>query len=103
MKEQASWKRGKSSLNEKEGLSKYSDVLADMTHKNQHMEARLLMATLTKDKKLIEAVKATNTIIDYLGSNEISFVTNKLYDNTNYLGRKKFGKDEWDKYIYSNT
>ena len=93
----------KSELNEKKDLSKYADVMADMTDKNQHMEARLLMATLTEDKRLIEVTKSTNNIIDYAGSNVISDFTNKLYKDINSIGRKKYGKEEWDKYIYSNS
>lgn len=90
-------------LDEKADLSSYSDVISDMTDKNQHMEVRLLMAKLTEDKRLIELVKATNNIIDYERSNPISTYTNKVYDYLNTAGRKKFGKVDWDKYIYSNT
>ena len=89
-------------LNESMDLSKYSEVLADMTDKNQHMEVRLLLAKLIGDKRLIEVTKSTNNIIDYAGSNVISEFTNDLYKDINNIGRKKFGKD-WDKYIYPNT
>lgn len=91
------------SINESKDLSQYAEVIADMTDKNNHMEARLLMATLTENKRLIEVTKATNNIIDYAGSNVISQFTNKLYDDINYAGRKKYGKSDWDKYVYSNT
>ena len=87
----------------KKDLSKFADKIAKMTDRNDHGKARLLMAELTEDKKLIEVVKATNIISDYSGSNPISSFTNELYKNINYLGRKKYGTEDWDKYIYSNT
>jgi len=82
-------------------LSKYADKLAKLTEKNQHDEARLLVAKLIGDKKLIELVKAVNNIINYEGYNPISQYTSKVYDLLNVYGQEKFGED-WDKYIYSN-
>ena len=90
-------------MDESTDLSQYSEVIADMTDKNNHMEARLLMAKIIGDKHLIEVTKACNTILDYAGSNVISHFTNTLYSDLNAAGRKKFGKENWDKYIYSNT
>ena len=90
-------------VNEKSyDLSKFSDELAKMTDRNEHMAARLLMATLIDDKRLIEIVKACNNILDYEGHNAIYDYTNTLYSRMNEMGRKKYGED-WDKYIYPNT
>ena len=89
-------------LNEKKDLSKYSDILSKLTDKNDHMTARLLMAELVGDKRLIEIVKGINNIIDYEKNNPISDYTYRIYTKLNVLGRKKYGEDEWNKNIYQN-
>lgn len=90
-------------INEKKDLSKFADTMADLTANNDNMAARLLMATLTENKRLIEVVKAINSIIEFENHNPVSEYTNVVYKKINDEGRKKYGKAEWDKHIYSNN
>lgn len=88
-------------VNEKKDLSKYKKDIIEYTHDNDNAALRLLQATLTEDKKLIEAVKAINTIVAYENDNRIPEYTYEIYKRTQEIGRKKYGKEEWDKNIYN--
>lgn len=93
----------KSNLMEKQDLSKYASKLADLTDNNDHQGARLLAATILGDKKLLELIKAIDVIVTTERANPIYDYTNVIYKRIHEAGRKKFGKDEWNKNIYSNT
>ena len=90
-------------LNEGKDLSVYADTLAKMTDNNESMGTRLLCATLTGNKRIVEIVKAINNIVDYEKHNPINEYTNTIYTRIHELGRKKHGEDNWNKFIYSNT
>ena len=88
-------------LNEKKDLSKFKVQMLQLIADNQDMTSRLLAATLTEDKRLIEIVKAINNIVDYNGSNPIHEYTQKIYTRIHELGRKKYGKEDWNANIYN--
>jgi len=90
-------------LTEKTDLSKYAKDMADLTDSNDHMAARLLAATILGDKRLINIVKHINAIVEFEQNNPIHEYTNSIYKKIHDAGRRKFGKDEWNKNIYSNT
>ncbi len=84
-------------------LPKFSKQLEQWTDDNDHMSARLLCAKLCEDKRVYEVVQSINNICEYARENPISEYTYKVMTNVHTLGRKKYGKEEWDKYVYSNT
>ena len=88
-------------LNEKKDLSKFKAEMIRFIDENNNMAERLLAANLTEDKRIIEIVKAINNIVDYERENPIHEYTYKIYGRVHELGRKKYGKEEWDKNIYN--
>ncbi len=88
---------------EAQDLSKYAADVAKLTDNNDHMATRMLMAKLIGNKRMIEVVQSINNIIDFEKHNPISDYTYSIYKRLNDLGRKKFGKDNWNKNIYNNS
>ncbi len=87
-------------INEKKDLSKYKQQMIELVDDNNTMAERLLAATLTENKRLIEVVKAINNIVDFEKDNPIHEYTYKIYNLIHNEGRKKYGKEEWNKNIY---
>jgi len=90
---------------EAQDLSKYANDMKKLTANNDNMAARMLMAKLIGDKKLIQKVQAINAIVDAERSmpHEINDYNRKVYTQMQEMGRRKFGKDNWNKNIYSNN
>jgi hypothetical protein len=86
---------------EAQDLSKYHDTVAKWIDENDNMAVRILMAKLIGNKRLIEIVKAINNIIDYEKHNAIYDYSREIENRLHNLGRKKFGKDNWNKNIYN--
>jgi hypothetical protein len=82
-------------------LKKYSKVIKKATDGNFHGKVRMILAFLTEDKVLIKKVKATQIICNLEKQNPIHEYTYKLFKQANELGEKKYGKENWEKYIGS--
>jgi len=93
--------QGINEMNEGVDLSKYKSKVAKWIDDNDNVEVRALMAKLVGDKRLIKVVDGINAIVDYETHNPIPKYTQDIYTLLNDMGRKKYGKDNWDSNIYN--
>lgn len=84
-----------------EGLEKEAKKFQNLIANNQHTDALLEAAKLTKDKTLIKLAEAVHTIIITEKQNPINEYSHQLYTRIHEAGRKKFGKDEWNANVYN--
>lgn len=91
-------------LNEKKyELETFGPIMAKFTDRNEHYAGRLLATKLIDNKRMYEVCQAINSIVEFENNNVISDYTNSFMTRVHELGRKKYGKEDWDKYIYSNS
>jgi len=84
-----------------EGLEKEASKFLNLIDNNQHTDALLEAAKLTKDKTLIKLAEAVHTIIILERQNPINEYSHQLYTRIHEAGRRKYGEDEWNSNVYN--
>lgn len=82
-------------------LSKFSEIIKEFTNTNYHTKNLLLIAYIVEDRELLEVTKAINTIKNYPYYIDLNEFKHNVYQSLMNIGREKFGKDNWKKYIES--
>ncbi len=87
---------------EKIKLEKYSEKLAELTNANEHTLSFLLVSYIVGDERLIEIAKAIKLIKELDNHQLIHEYKHTVFTQLMEKGRKKFGAEDWNKYIYNN-
>ena len=74
--------------------------MAKFTDRNEHYGSRLLATKLIDNKRMYEVCQAINSIVEFENDNKISEYTNFFMTKVHEIGRKKYGEDDWNKYIF---
>ena len=83
-------------------LKKFSSILWELTEANYHTESFLLISFLVNDKELLKVAKAVKTMKDFKYYIDIQEVKHTVFNFITSVGQEKFGKENWNKYIYAN-